>query len=170
MKKVLFIFLLAMTQVSCQKVETEKKIKDEQRFLKICSLDSIEYDILFEYDELNKMVEGIYLTVIKPSEEDFKKILANAQQGELGSIEKNYLLIPWRKSPIDSKFDRSLINYSPIPDETGNVLQELEKVISKKGNYYTYYYDKTLPSFARNSGLYVVDMSKRQIKIYQTYF
>lgn len=139
---------------------------------KICSITSAQYDILYEYDELAKMSEGIYLAILKPSKVDFEVILANVKQGKQEAIEEIYLLSPWLESPVDTLFDRSIIRYSSssIPTEAIRELEILEMDILKEGNFYTYFYNKNMPPFVHNSGLYIIDVFNEQVKIYQTYF
>jgi hypothetical protein len=167
MKRVMYLLFLSMI-FSCQNPSgNTSKISDDDNLKQILKAEDLEYKVVYELDELKQMREGIYLAVVELSEKSFQEILSNIQNGNTIQVDKKYIAVNWKKTPITSDFDFSIFNYSPITDITQKELERMKSDIEKGGNFYFYYYEKDYPM---NIGLYVVDVSQKQIKIYQTYF
>jgi hypothetical protein len=168
MKKVIYLLFLCVI-FSCQNPSGNTlKISDDNNLRHILSAEYLEYKVVYELDELKQMNEGIYLAVIELSEKSFQMILSNIQKNDTVHIDNKYIAVNWQKTPITvSDFDFSVFNYSPVTNITLKKLEEMKSNIKKSANFYFYYYEKDYPG---NIGLYVVDVSHKQIKIYQTYF
>ena len=158
------IFIL----IGCQDKKTQvQKIDDEKSLFTIASVDSLDYKIIYELNELESMNEGIYLAVIEPSEASFKSVLSNLKKGKVIKWENDKYTNPsWLQTP-SIEIDMSIFNYSPATTETKKELDGLKSSLTASGNYYCYFYEKDYPM---NIGLYLVDTAKREIMIYQTYF
>lgn len=168
MRNLLYLLSIVFILTGCQDKKAQlQKIDDEKSLFVITSVDSLDYKIIYELNELESMNEGIYLAVIKPSEHSYKSVLSNLKKGEVIKWENDkYTKHSWLQTP-STKIDMSIFNYSPATTETKKGLEGLKSSLTKSGNYYCYFYEKDYPM---NIGLYLVDTAKREIMIYQTYF
>lgn len=167
MKQILSI-LLSMILLSCN--GQDGKIFDDINLKNVTSLDDLEYMIDYEFNELEKLNEGVYIAIIEPTEEYYNKVKTNIESNKISfDVDSTaYSFVEWKSTPLKDKNTLGLFNYdSDLSKEDYRVLEEIKSNALDSDNFFCYIYETDNPD---NLSLYILDTKSKKIKIYQTYF
>lgn len=164
MRALILYFFACAVLYSCQ--TNNAKIKDEENLKHLLGVSNIEYKLINELDELEKMNEGIYLASIMLTDESFREIMQKLQTTKEVLLSPKYTVSTWKSTPTkDVPFD--IFNYNPTDERTKELLAEIAGNLETKDNFFFYTTEK---DYTQNINLYVLDVGSKRIKIYQTYF
>lgn len=165
MKKTFILVLLHALLLSCN---LQKSITYEKDLCDVLNISSLSYTKEVEYDELKNRIEGIYLSSIILNSEESDSILNNIESlKKINLSNDHYYYTSWKKTPIQSDYDLSLTNYSPVPKNIEKVLKELNFILTSEGAYYAFFQDVKNP-FANK--LFIFIPKQNRIFVYYSIF
>jgi hypothetical protein len=159
------LLYLAVLFLSCG---ANKQIQIEKDLLQVTGMSSLSYKIEMEYNELDKMMEGIYLCDIILEKKDAEQILDNIIQGKIKNLSVGeYVFHTWKKGPIQDDYDSSFFYYSPVPNKVQKKLLELKHSLSSADIYYAHFQSERNPFIWM---LYIFAPDQSTLMIYCAFF
>ena len=133
--------------------------------LRVLSVDSLQYDVAFELDELTQYSEGLYMAVLKLDSLATANVVSAVERNPVIAADSLFSQIHWQPTPA-SGLRNGTFAYSPVTSATQKQIDALVSSLSTSGNLFCYYERVSNPG---DFSVYLIDKRQNRIVIFHLF-
>ena len=133
--------------------------------LRVLSVNSLEYEIAFELDELTQYAEGLYMAVLKLDSLATANVVSAVERNPVIAGDSLFSQIHWHRTPASGLRDGTFA-YSPVTSATQEQIDSLASSLATSGNLFCYYERVSNPG---DFSVYLIDKQQNRIVIFHLY-